>query len=302
MATSPLDRKVLFPVIAILAVTVIALLIRFVFIQRVDVNAKVSKNKLVVGENFQFEDNSTHAKKWKWEFGDGVVAYDRGGQYRYAGQGNYKVRLLINDAPADSFFVTVRDTAVVQAVVADSLMRIEGPAVAMQFENLIFRATGANANLFRWEFGDAKAGDTRDPFVFHTYEQPGDYVVRLTTNASQYPIRLPVKVLPAYQAPAPAKNPMDKMASSDDDFKWHLQQIADHKDFEYHYGYLVNKYLCGNEKVAVMVNGDKYNEFWTYCSGLHYDKSIFIAQAKVSMDTSMTCVTRVEIAQQQQNL
>jgi len=302
MAVSALDRKVLIPVIAILVVTIIALLIRFVFIQKVDVNAKVSNNKLVVGEAFAFEDNSSHAEKWKWEFGDGVVAYERGGQYRYSAQGNYKVRLTINDLPADSFFVTVRDTTTVQQVVVDSLIRIEGPAVAMQFENLIFRATGDNATLFRWEFGDAKRSDTRDPFVFHTFEQPGDYVVRLTTNSTQYPVRLAVKVLPAYQAPQPTAGPMDKMRQSDDDFKYHLQQIADHKDFDYHYNYLVNRYLCGNEKVVVTVNGDKFNEFWTYCSGLHYDRNIFIAQAKVSMDTALTCVTRVEISQQQQNL
>lgn len=302
MAVSSLDRKVLFPIIAILGVTVLALLIRFVFIQRVEVAAKISKNKLVVGESFSFEDNSKHASKWKWEFGDGVISYDRGGQYRYGAGGNYKVRLTINDVLADSFFVTVRDTTTPRVAVVDSMVRIDGPAVAMQFENLIFRASGTGATLFRWDFGDAKTNDTRDPFVFHTYEQPGDYVVQLSTNLNQYPVRLPVKVLPAFREAAPAGNPMAKMTAADDDFKYHLQQIADHKDFDYHYGYLVGRYLCGNEKVAVMVNGQRYNEFFTYCTGLHYDKSIYIEQAKISMDTSMTCVTRVEVAQQKQNL
>lgn len=302
MATENFDKKIYLPIIGILIVAVAALLIRFVFTGSKEVNAKISKNRLVVNEPFNFEDNSGFAKKWRWEFGDGEVSYNRGGLYRYALPGNYKLRLTINDKYTDTFYVSVRDTAMPAVVVQDSLMRIDGPAIAMQFENLIFRADGKGASMFRWSFGDAKNEDTRDPFVFHTYEQPGNYIVELYTNINQYPIRLPVKVLPAFQGAGIEPNTGDKLTGYDEDFKLHLQKIADHKDFDFHYRYLVNTYLCNNEKVAVMINGQNYNEFFSYCAGLHYDKNIYIQQVKVAVDTSLTCVTRVEVSQQKQNL
>lgn len=301
MASENFDKKIYLPVIGVLVVVIAALLIRFVFTGSKDVNAKVSKNKLVVNESFNFEDNSGFAKKWKWEFGDGVISYDRGGQYHYTQPGNYKLRLTVNDQYSDTFFVSVRDTSSPVAVVQDSLFRIEGPNVGMQFQNLIFRANGKGASMFRWDFGDMKTEDTREPYVSHMFEQPGNYTVELHTNITQYPVQLNVNIMPAFQG-GTQPDAGDKLRAFDDDFKIHLQKIADHKDFDFHYRYLVNKYLCNNEKVAVMINGQSYNEFFSYCAGLHYDKNIYIQQVKVAVDTSLTCVTRVEVSQQKQNL
>ncbi|PZF73591.1 PKD domain-containing protein [Taibaiella soli] len=302
MASENFDKKIYLPVIAILVVAVAVLLIKFVFTGDKDVNAKISKNALYVNEPFNFEDNSGFAHKWKWEFGDGVISYDRGGQYHYSHPGTFMLRLTINDKMVDTFFVSVRDTARVE-VVQDSIMRIDGPAVGMQFENLIFRAEGKGAKLFRWEFGDDKKGDTRDPFTFHTFDQPGNYIVELYTDINQYPIRLPIKILPAFQGVGmEGPNANDKLGKFDEDFKIHLQKIADHKNFDDNYQYLVNKYLCNNEKIVVVVNGQKYNEFFSYCAGLHYDNNVYIQQVKVAVDTSLTCVKRLEIAQQKQNL
>ena len=304
MATPTFDKKIYLPVIGILLVAVIALLTRFVFVKSARVNAKVSKNKLLVNETFAFEDNSEFAKKWKWEFGDGVIAYDRGGSYQYTEPGSYMIRLTLNDVMTDTFYVSVRDTTTLSPIVQDSLMQISGPEIGMQFENLIFRAEGKGARLFHWQFGDDKREDSRNAFVFHTYDKPGNYIVELFTDVSEYPIRLPVKILPAFEGSGIEAPPTatEKLGKADDDFKFRLQQIADHKDFEGNYRYLLSRYLCGNEKVVVMVNGGKYNEFFTYCAGLHYDKNIYIQQVKVSVDTAMTCVTRVEVSQQTQTL
>ena len=51
----------------------------------------------------------------------------------------------------------------------------------------------------------------------------------------------------------------------DDDFKFHLQKIADGNNFNEHYKYLLNKYLCGNENAVMKVNNSKINNFFYYC-------------------------------------
>ncbi|RYD53152.1 MAG: PKD domain-containing protein [Sphingobacteriales bacterium] len=300
------DRKFYLPVVGILLTAVLALLARHFITFDKEVVAKISKNKLAVNEPFSFEDNSTFARKWKWEFGDGVISYDRGGRYQYPQSGNYQIRLTINEEQTDTFFVSVRDTVVVVQEARDSIARIDGPSVGMQFENLIFRAEGRGARLFRWDFGDNQNERSSAPFVFHTYEKPGNYVVSLYTDINTYPISLTVKVLPAFETAAATvpsgPTPTESLNKIDDDFKLRLQQIADHKNFDANYRYLLNQYLCGKEKVVVTVNGQKYNEFFTYCAGLHYDKNIFIQEVKTSVDTSFHCVTRVEVTQQSQSL
>jgi hypothetical protein len=289
-----------------ITVLVIALLVAIVWLARVlypssyDIEAGINRRRLSLSDSLQFVDQTSFANKWHWDFGDGVVAFDKSGYYRYSNPGNYIITLTINDKYVDTFHVNVTPR-VVYATLQDTILAIEGPNSAMQYENLVFRVKGTGAKMYRWTFGDNKKEDAKDPFVLHTYDLPGTYIVELYTDINQYPVRFPVTITPAFMgALGDSTSVDDKFRALDEDFRVHLQKIANHENFKMHYYYLVNKYLCKDEKIPVVINGQKFNEFFSYCSGLYYDNNVYIQQAKVTVDTSFTCVTKVEITQQKQ--
>ena len=72
---------------------------------------------------------------------------------------------------------------------------------------------------------------------------------------------------------------VDSLVLAQDDIRKHLQAIADtrvsqHPVYYEHYNYIRNKYFCiPADRVAVVVNGEKYNDFTGYCQGLHFLES-----------------------------
>ena len=47
-----------------------------------------------------------------------------------------------------------------------------------------------------------------------------------------------------------------------------MQAIVDGKPFNPNYNHIMTKYLCNNPDVMVYINGDKRNDFYSYCQGL----------------------------------
>lgn len=294
------DKKFYITLILLLVIIGVIWLARVLYPSSYDIEAGISRRNLQLTDSLQFVDQTGFAHKWQWDFGDGVVAYDKSGYYHYTHPGNYIVRLTINDTYVDTFHVKVA-ARVVPATLLDTILTIEGPTTAMQYENLVFRVKGTGAKMYRWTFGDNKKEDAKDPFVLHTYDQPGTYIIELYTDINQYPVRFPVTISPAFTGVLGDSTAVDdKFRALDEDFRIHLQKIANHENFKQHYYYLVKKYLCGHEKIPVVINGQKFNEFFSYCSGLYYDNHVYIQQAKVTVDTAFTCVTKVEINQQKQ--
>ena len=54
------------------------------------------------------------------------------------------------------------------------------------------------------------------------------------------------------------------------DIKEKLQNIVDGKPFNINYNYVVSKYFNNNPNTLVVVNNNKYNDFYSYCQGLHH--------------------------------
>ncbi|MDJ1469679.1 PKD domain-containing protein [Cytophagaceae bacterium DM2B3-1] len=294
------DRKFYISLIVIATLAGGVWLARVLYPSSYDIEADISRRRMYLTDSLQFVDQTSFAQRWRWDFGDGVVAFDKSGHYRYSNPGNYIVTLTINDRYIDTFHVKVV-ARTVQHTLSDTILTIEGPTEAMQYENLVFRVKGVGAKLYRWTFGDNKQEDAKDPFVLHAYDQPGTYIIELHTDINQYPIRYPITITPSFMgALGDTSSVDDKFRALDEDFKYRLQKIANHENFRQHYYYLVNKYLCKNEKIPVVINGQKFNEFFSYCSGLHYDNHVYIQQAKVTVDTAFSCVTKLEINQQKQ--
>jgi hypothetical protein len=112
-----------------------------------------------------------------------------------------------------------------------------------------------------------------------------------------HPITHKIKVLPSFKVLGDSTAIEDVYKEIDEDFKSHLQQIANGSNFNTHYNYLLTKYLCKNENVATKVNTSKINTFYYYCMGLQFDKQSTIQSVKTGFDENLDCVTKVEITQ-----
>jgi PKD repeat protein len=260
-----------------------------------DIKGAVYPTTLFVGDTLYYVDKTPFSSYREWFFGDGNVSMNDSGYYLYENPGYYQVTLTLNGKYSKSFPIQVKDRP--QANIRDSVTTIEAPSQAMQFENIIFRADSKNAKLFSWKFGESGTIDSKEQMVIYAYQKPGKYTVTLYTDETEYPITHDIEILPSFKINNDSISVDDIYKKIDDDFKYHLQQIANGENFNVHYNYLLNKYLCKNANAVIKVNTSKINTFYYYCAGLQFDKNSIIQSAKVSYDENMNCVTKVDIVQ-----
>ena len=267
-----------------------------------DVMANVYPISLNVGDSLNFEDSSPFGEKRKWIFGDGYETAQKKGTHIYSKAGFYPVTLIIDDKFNKTFNVLVAQGA--SKVDEPTPSIIEAPIQARQFENVLFRAISDDAKMFTWRFGETGNIDSKDQVATYAYKTPGSYVVTLYTDKDSDPIIHQINILPSYPAleeelDSTAPTQEEVFSKINDDFRKHLQHIANGDNFNYHYNYLKNTYLCRKDNISVTVN-DKNNSFYNYCMGLRFDKSNIIQEAKTTVDTEQNCVTKVEVKQSKQ--
>ena len=271
-----------------------------------DIVASVYPISLNIGDTLKFEDNSPFGKNRKWVFSDGYQSPDKKGQHRFAKAGFYPVTLIIDDKFNKTFNVVVSASAQTAELTTHQPTIIDAPAQAMQFSNVFFRAETTDAKMFTWRFGESGTIDARTQMASYAFKTPGNYIVTLYTDTDPEPISHQIKVLPAYPeidepeaiAPPPPTE-AEVFNKINDDFRYHLQQIANGTNFNFHYNYLRNTYLCGKNNVSVTAN-DKNNSFYYYCTGLQFDKGNLIQEVKTTVDTGQNCVTQIEVKQSKQ--
>lgn len=259
-----------------------------------DLEGHIYPKELAVGDTLFYVDKTSFSNTKQWNFGDGNISKVDSGYYFYKKPGYYQVELTVNDKYSKTYPIYVTEE-VVQT--SDFMTSVVAPEQAMQFENIVFRATSSNAEMYSWKFGESGIVDSKEPMAIYSYERPGEYMVSLSTDKTKYPIMHKIEILPSFEEKKKASSLEDTYDKIDDDFKYHLQRIADGYDYNRHFNYLRNRYLCGNDKIEVKVNSSKSNTFYNYSMGLTFDEDIFIQEAKVSFDRNMNCVTKVEITQ-----
>jgi hypothetical protein len=289
--------KIILIIVCVLLASVLAgLWIQKKFFHTVaDIEGSVHPTTLSIGDTLFYKDKSSFTAIKEWNFGDGNVSVNDSGYYFYKKPGYYQVKLKLNGKYSKVFSIQVLDNP--KGSIKDSITTIDAPAQAMQFENVIFRANSKNAKLFSWKFGESGTIDSKEQMVIYAYQKPGDYVVSLYTDETEYSITHKIRILPSFKVMNDSLSVEDIYQKIDDDFKYHLQQIANGSNFNQHYNYLLNKYLCKNENAPIKVNTSKINTFYYYCAGLQFDKNSVIQSAKVSFDETMNCVTKVDIVQ-----
>ena len=272
----------------LLAAVIILWLQRKVIHSSDDIVAAVYPNSLNVGDTLTFEDKTTFGKSRKWDFGDGFNSEKNKGAHFFKKPGYYQVSIIIDNKYTKSFPVLVSAGVAKMVDTAKVPSKIDAPTQAMQLENVFFRADSPDAKNFTWKFGETGNIDAKEKMATYAFKNPGNYIV---------------KILPAYEElddeAVTTPTVTDIYSKINDDFKYHLQQIADGNSFNSHYNYLLSTYLCNKDNISVNVN-DKNNSFYYYCTGLQFDKKNSIQEVKTTLDTNQNCVIKVEVKQSKQ--
>ncbi|PZF72740.1 PKD domain-containing protein [Taibaiella soli] len=261
-----------------------------------DLQVVVYPQDLTIGDTLHFADHTSFAKQHRWEFGDGGLSFLESDNYCYTKPGYYQLRLIVNNDYFRTINIHVKDRPKINAL-ADSIATISAQTVAMQDETIEFRCNALDATSFRWKFGETGQVDSKEKVAFYSYKTPGDYTVSLQVNTNQGPVEHHIRILPSFKIGSDSISFDDPYQKKDNDFKQHLQQIANGNSFNLHYNYLLETYLCKNEKASVKINGSIVSEFYSYCARLRFDKNTTIQSVKCGFDDSLRCVTRVDVQQ-----
>lgn len=290
--------------IGVTALSVIGILLYLWFqnrnnINSEDINAQVYPNTINVGDSLIFKDNTGNAKTVKWDFGDGFTSDDKSGVHFFKKPGYYQVNVLINNKYPKTFPILV-STKVIGPTDTITPTLIEAPSEVLQLANVLFTTNNTTAKEFRWKFGETGGIDSFDRNPSYSYKKPGDYLVTLYTNEQVEGITHRIKVIKTVgiieTGPIVPKVEVDPTIAINNDFKYHLQQIANGKDFNEHYNYLLRTYLCNKDNAQVVAN-DKNGNFYYYTTGLQFDKNNAINEVSVTLDKNINCVIKVEVKQ-----
>ncbi|WP_158961965.1 hypothetical protein [Myroides fluvii] len=257
--------------------------------------ASVYPTVLQLGDTLYFSENPPSHSLKKWEFGDGDLSLEDKGFHLYKKPGFYQVMYTVNEKNIQAFSIEVKPNT--KENYGDYFTEIDAPTEAMQYENVMFRAVTDKATMFSWKFGESGTIDAKDPFAIYAYQQVGDFEVYLYTDETAYPVVHKIKIYPSFKNLNEELDVEDGYKLIDNDFREHLQQIANGASFNNHYNYLVNTYLCQNENAVVSVNTTKRNSFYYYCMGLRFDQKAVIQSVKAGFNEEANCVTKLSIVQ-----
>ncbi len=261
-----------------------------------------------IGEELLFELRGavglTNPESFEWEFGDGGDGRGDSVKYQYPEKGKYLVSLFLDDKIVQEKVLKVRQ--IIKPSPRDTLVKIFGPVEGYVNTDLVFRAHGTGVGEWSWEFGEEPGliSSENTAQVVHKYRDEGIYTIKVTTNLSEYPVKHQIKILPQFEVIQEVTDTIDTLQLYADDIKKHLQAIADapiydSNTFFSEKNYIVEKYICDLEELVVVINSSTYNDFLSYCQGIHHlyskaDESLSIQE--VVIDTT-ECITRIEVTE-----
>jgi hypothetical protein len=287
----------LYIVVGILLLAGLIFLLKSSLFDKREVNARILKDEIFLNEDLVYSDNTADAKAWLWEFGNGDKAKQQNGSYRFKKPGAYIVRVTVDGKMQQQFPINVKDT--VAATAQDTLLTINGPTRGIVNEEVRLEAQG-NGRIYEWSFGETGRVDIKGPTALYVYHNPGTYFVRLRADNVSHPIYHKILITNPDSAINAIVAPGEGEQRVIDDIRAHLQAIANGADFNNHYYYLVNKYFCGDEKVAVNMesNGErKQTDFYSYCMRLTFGGGVTIDEAQVALKAKSSCSNLLTVKQ-----
>ncbi len=127
-----------------------------------------------------FEQSTGNVDGWMWSFGDGDTAYTQGVQHIYQLAGTHTVTLVVYEAVTgctDTAFATIYvDSLPHLKLITDKDTVCNGERVNFSLDYL------NTATAITWDFGDGNFHYGLDASTYHSYDNPGSYVVSVTTD------------------------------------------------------------------------------------------------------------------------
>lgn len=179
----------------------------------------VASTDVDLGSPLRFTARSlTDPARFRWDFGDGRTSAQQSVDHVFLEEGNFSVVLFAeNDAGDDTARVSIRVTAPTRPPVA-AIASL--PDIIEVGEEITLTSLATNSpDTELWSFGDGTSDS--GPVVTHTWDAPGDYILRLiaTNAAGEDSITQTVEVVP--QLPAPRA-----IIGSFDDSPWVGQSVV----------------------------------------------------------------------------
>ncbi|MCU0463564.1 MAG: PKD domain-containing protein [Anaerolineae bacterium] len=122
-----------------------------------------------------FQDLSTGATEWAWDFGDGSTSADQNPTHVYAAANNYNVTLTVRNAGGES--TTNQTVSVSEAAVAPTAdFTFEATELSVAFTD----TSSEGIESWAWDFGDGNTSADQNPT--HVYAEANTYRVTLTVT------------------------------------------------------------------------------------------------------------------------
>ncbi|MCO6499126.1 MAG: PKD domain-containing protein, partial [Vicingus serpentipes] len=140
-------------------------------------------NEVCNGETTLFNNLTTGAAAYTWDFGDGNISNVFNPQHTYNGEGKYYVQLTATSQAGCMSFDA--DTAIVKYVPVVNFDGINLTGCSPVMATFTNRSDSLDPTFtYLWEFGDATSSNISDTNVSHTYAEVGSYTVRLTVTSN----------------------------------------------------------------------------------------------------------------------
>ena len=140
---------------------------------------KLSTSSGCVPLTVAFNDSSTNALSWNWDFGDGITSNIPNPVHTYNANGIYTVRLIV-ESSFGCFDTLTADSLIHAGSIQANLSADKSAGCApllIQFADNSLNATG-----WLWDFGDGNFSNLRNPV--HVFINPGSYLVKLIASDS----------------------------------------------------------------------------------------------------------------------
>ncbi len=151
-----------------------------------------------VSDTLQFSNQSTLAKSYFWDFGDGDTAQGKTQAHSYDDTGTYNVRLIaFNPESCDIYDTSYRDVTIYEDVGAD--FSYDSLSCINSFQ---FNYEGNYGRSFKWKFGDAAISRKESPI--YSFKDTGVHHVTLIVDSGTACVDTIVKQISINNLPRPA--------------------------------------------------------------------------------------------------
>ena len=125
-----------------------------------------------------FNNTSTNADIYEWDFGDGGTSTDVNPNYTYQTAGTFTITLTVGKT-GTTYQDIYQDDITIQGVA----LPVSGFTIVNYSNNgcaptiVSFNSTSTNATSYEWDFGDGQTSTLENPS--HTYSEGGNFTVKL---------------------------------------------------------------------------------------------------------------------------